>query len=105
MAPRVHNSGHLTIEGSSTSQFGNHLRAILDMPLGSTAPMGFAAMLNIIGEIPDVQSVLQIPNAHLHLYGKEPRSGRKLGHITTVARSDEELAERIKALRKSLPLS
>jgi 5-(carboxyamino)imidazole ribonucleotide synthase len=105
MAPRVHNSGHLTIEGSSTSQFENHLRAILDMPLGSKEPTGFAAMLNIIGEIPDVQRILQIPNAHLHLYGKTPRAGRKLGHITTVAKGAEELAEQINALQNGLPLS
>lgn len=105
MAPRVHNSGHLTIEGSVTSQFENHLRAILDMPLGSTEPRGFAAMLNIIGELPDVQRVLHIANAHLHLYGKTPRAGRKLGHITTVAKGTEEREERITALHKCLPLS
>jgi 5-(carboxyamino)imidazole ribonucleotide synthase len=105
MAPRVHNSGHLTIEGSSTSQFENHLRAILDMPLGPTEPMGFAAMLNIIGEVPDVQRILRIPHAHLHLYGKTPRVGRKLGHITTVAKGTEEREERITALHKCLPLS
>lgn len=99
MAPRVHNSGHLTIEGSTTSQFENHLRAILDLPLGSTEPTGFAAMLNIIGEMPDTRRVLQIPNAHLHLYGKEPRANRKLGHITIVARDSITLHERIQEAR------
>jgi 5-(carboxyamino)imidazole ribonucleotide synthase len=75
MAPRVHNSGHWTIEGAVTSQFENHLRAILGMPLGSTAAVGVSAMINLIGEIPESAEVLNISNAHLHLYGKEPRAG------------------------------
>ena len=82
MAPRVHNSGHWTIEGAETSQFENHLRAVLGLPLGATAPRGHAVMCNLIGEIPDLAAVLASPNAHVHLYGKEPRPGRKLGHIT-----------------------
>ncbi|HST04792.1 MAG TPA: 5-(carboxyamino)imidazole ribonucleotide synthase [Chloroflexia bacterium] len=82
MAPRVHNSGHWTIEGAETSQFENHLRAIAGLPLGSTGMLGHAAMVNIIGEIPDEAGVLAVPGAHLHLYGKAPRPGRKLGHIT-----------------------
>jgi 5-(carboxyamino)imidazole ribonucleotide synthase len=82
MAPRVHNSGHWTIEGAETSQFENHLRAIAGLPLGSTAPRGVSAMLNLIGAVPDPAPVLRIPGAHLHLYGKAPRPGRKLGHVT-----------------------
>jgi 5-(carboxyamino)imidazole ribonucleotide synthase len=82
MAPRVHNSGHWTIEGAGTSQFENHLRAITGLPLGSTAASGASAMVNLIGAMPEMASVLAVPGAHLHLYGKEPRPGRKLGHVT-----------------------
>ncbi len=82
MAPRVHNSGHWTIEGSQTSQFENHLRAILGLPLGSTEQVAPCSMINLIGEAPDPCEVLAIPDAHLHLYGKAPRPGRKIGHVT-----------------------
>ncbi|MER3485135.1 MAG: 5-(carboxyamino)imidazole ribonucleotide synthase, partial [Chloroflexota bacterium] len=75
MAPRVHNSGHWTIEGAETSQFENHLRAVLGLPLGSTAPRGVSAMLNLIGTVPHRAAVLAHPGAHLHLYGKTPRPG------------------------------
>ena len=85
MAPRVHNSGHWTIEGAVTSQFENHLRAILGLPLGDTAAVGEAAMVNYIGRMPDRERVLAIPGAHHHDYGKAPRPGRKLGHGTVVA--------------------
>jgi 5-(carboxyamino)imidazole ribonucleotide synthase len=84
MAPRVHNSGHWTIEGAVTSQFENHLRAILDLPLGSTRPRGFSAMLNLIGTLPDRERILAEGELHLHDYGKQPRPGRKLGHCTLV---------------------
>jgi 5-(carboxyamino)imidazole ribonucleotide synthase len=84
MAPRVHNSGHWTIEGAVTSQFENHLRAILDLPLGSTRPLGYSAMLNLIGTMPARGSILAWEGVHLHHYGKEPRPGRKLGHCTLV---------------------
>lgn len=87
MAPRVHNSGHWTIEGATVSQFENHLRAILGLPLGSTDAIGHSAMVNLIGNIPSLHAVLAFPDAHLHLYGKHPRPGRKLGHITV--RSDD----------------
>ncbi|MCS7301310.1 MAG: 5-(carboxyamino)imidazole ribonucleotide synthase [Fimbriimonadales bacterium] len=90
VAPRVHNSGHWTIEGAETSQFENHLRAILGLPLGSVAPRGYCAMVNLIGELPPIEEVLRIPNAHLHLYGKAPRPGRKLGHITLRTDTREE---------------
>ncbi len=98
MAPRVHNSGHWTIEGAVTSQFENHLRAILNFPLGSTKATGFAVMLNLIGETPTTAEALAIPGAHLHLYGKSPRPGRKLGHITLCAGSFEALSSRLRAL-------
>jgi 5-(carboxyamino)imidazole ribonucleotide synthase len=98
MAPRVHNSGHWTIEGAITSQFENHLRAVLGLPLGSTGPAGHCAMLNLIGDLPDSAEVLAVPDAHLHLYGKSPRPGRKLGHITLRAASPERLALRLSEL-------
>ena len=94
MAPRVHNSGHWTIEGAVTSQFENHLRAINGLPLGSTQTIGASAMINLIGELPDSKQVLAVPSAHLHLYGKEPRPGRKLGHVTLRAPSFENLTGR-----------
>jgi len=85
VAPRVHNSGHWTIEGAVTSQFENHLRAILGLPLGDTSPVGHAAMVNYIGTMPDRDRILALPGAHHHDYGKAPRAGRKLGHCTVVA--------------------
>ncbi len=98
MAPRVHNSGHWTIEGAVTSQFENHLRAVVGLPLGSTHAIGSCAMLNLIGELPDSAEVLSIRDAHLHLYGKSPRAGRKLGHVTLRAASTEQLASRLAEL-------
>ncbi|MCX8071640.1 MAG: 5-(carboxyamino)imidazole ribonucleotide synthase [Candidatus Binatia bacterium] len=94
MAPRVHNSGHWTIEGAETSQFENHLRAILDWPLGSTALRGPSVMYNVIGSPPPIERVLAIPGVHLHLYGKSPRPRRKLGHITVTAAEEEILRRR-----------
>src|SRR3954451_20039849 len=82
MAPRVHNSGHWTIEGARTSQFENHLRAILGLPLGSTAMVQPCAMVNLIGDFPDPALLLAGEDVHVHLYGKEQRPGRKLGHVT-----------------------
>lgn len=82
MAPRVHNSGHWTIEGAETSQFENHLRAIAGLPLGETSTRGQVAMVNLIGSFPARERVLAVPCAHLHDYQKEPRAGRKIGHIT-----------------------
>ena len=103
MAPRVHNSGHWTIEGSVTSQFENHLRAILGWPLGDTASTGWAAMLNLIGELPDTRRILQLPGAHLHLYGKAPREGRKLGHVTLVEPGEKLLQAKLESLRPLVP--
>lgn len=87
-APRVHNSGHWSIEGSETSQFENHLRAILDLPLGSTQTRGHAAMVNFIGGLPESRELLELDHTHLHLYDKSPRKGRKVAHATV--RSDDE---------------
>jgi len=102
IAPRVHNSGHWTIEGAETSQFENHLRAILGRPLGSTAARGPSAMLNCIGEMPDRDAVLAVPGAHLHDYGKAPRPGRKLGHVTITAPDADELTARLVTLTDGL---
>ena len=85
MAPRVHNSGHWTIEGAQTSQFENHLRAVLGLPLGETGGRGASAMLNFVGRLPDLATALALPGLHWHDYGKQPRSGRKVGHATISA--------------------
>ena len=82
IAPRVHNSGHWTIEGAECSQFENHLRAVAGLPLGSTAKLGESAMLNFIGEVPPVDKVIAIEDCHLHHYGKAFKAGRKVGHAT-----------------------
>ena len=102
IAPRVHNSGHYSIEGSRTSQFENHLRAILGLPLGDTSALSPSCMLNLVGTLPSSAAVLAVPDAHLHLYGKSPRPGRKVGHITVRAATDAELAARVAAL-EALP--
>ena len=93
-APRVHNSGHWTIEGAETSQFENHLRAILGLPLGSTSPVGYSAMINLIGSMPDARTILALQNTHLHDYGKKARLGRKLGHVT-IRTSDPESRKKL----------
>ena len=93
MAPRVHNSGHWTIEGAVSSQFENHLRAVLGLPLGDTATRGHSAMLNWIGELPDCAAALTVPGLHWHDYGKSARAGRKVGHATLRADSAAQLAD------------
>lgn len=98
VAPRVHNSGHWTIEGTVTSQFENHLRAVAGLPLGSTAPLGHAGMVNLIGSAPPAAEILAIPGPHLHLYGKTPRPGRKIGHVTVVCGTAGERDEALKGL-------
>ncbi len=98
MAPRVHNSGHWTIEGAETSQFENHLRAVARLPLGSTAAVGYSVMVNLIGSLPETEQILAIEGAHLHLYGKAPRPGRKLGHVTVRAGDRAILERRLKAV-------
>lgn len=92
MAPRVHNSGHWTIEGAETSQFENHLRAVLGLALGSTAARGHSVMLNWIGELPEADAVLAADGGHWHDYGKSPRPGRKVGHATFRHDDPEQLA-------------
>ena len=102
MAPRVHNSGHWTIEGAETSQFENHLRAVLGLPLGSTAVIGTSCMLNWIGEMPSSLPVLSNARGHWHDYGKLPRSGRKVGHATLRANTPAELADALQQVGNDL---
>ncbi len=98
IAPRVHNSGHWTIEGAQISQFENHLRAVLGLPLGSTAAVGCSAMVNMIAKLPETESLLTKPDIHMHAYGKKSRPGRKLGHATLVSLHKSELDLQIPAL-------
>ncbi len=102
MAPRVHNSGHWTIEGSETSQFQNHLRAVLGLPLGDTRMLGHACMLNWIGALPAAGPVLAEAGGHWHDYGKSPREGRKVGHATLRADSAAELADALARVGRAL---
>ena len=97
-APRVHNSGHWTIEGAATSQFENHLRAITGLPLGDASARGAAAMVNLVGRLPPREAILALPGAHLHLYDKAPRPGRKIGHVTLVAEDAATLDQALPAL-------
>jgi 5-(carboxyamino)imidazole ribonucleotide synthase len=93
----VHNSGHWTLDGAVCSQFENHLRAIAGLPLGSTALRGPCAMVNFIGSVPDLAKLAAIPGLHLHLYGKQAKPARKIGHANLTASSESELK---RALRK-----
>ncbi len=102
MAPRVHNSGHWTIEGSETSQFQNHLRAVLGLSLGDTRMVGHACMLNWIGALPDAGPVLREAGGHWHDYGKQPRAGRKVGHATLRAEHPAELAASLRRVGEAL---
>jgi 5-(carboxyamino)imidazole ribonucleotide synthase len=95
MAPRVHNSGHWTIEGAVASQFENHVRAVLGLPLGDTSARGFSAMFNWIGELPDATPVLETADGHWHDYGKQSRPGRKVGHATVCAQDPQTLSARV----------
>lgn len=103
IAPRVHNSGHWTQQGSDTCQFENHLRAVCGLPLGSTALVRPTLMVNILGEDVVDPAVLALPSCHLHWYGKGKRAGRKMGHINLSGETVAELAERFLALSKLLP--
>jgi len=94
-APRVHNSGHWTIEGAYTSQFENHVRAVTGLPLGQTNSLCPTAMINIVGDLPDTNAILKIAGANLHLYNKAPREGRKTGHVTVCAKTADELKARV----------
>ncbi|MCC6216123.1 MAG: 5-(carboxyamino)imidazole ribonucleotide synthase [Polyangiaceae bacterium] len=104
LAPRVHNSGHATIEGAVASQFENHLRAVVGWPLGPAVATGPVVMLNAIGALPDARELLAIPGAHLHDYGKEPRPGRKVGHVTITAPDAGELEARAVRARSLVPV-
>jgi 5-(carboxyamino)imidazole ribonucleotide synthase len=101
-APRVHNSGHWTIEGAATSQFENHLRAICGMPLGDTSMRGHAAMLNLIGHVPPRERLATVPGAQLHDYAKAPRPGRKVGHVTVVGADRSDVLARLAALERQV---
>lgn len=103
MAPRVHNSGHWTQNGSPTSQFENHLRAIAGLPLGDCSAYRPTCMINLIGQTGDKNDVLALPYAHLHLYGKQERPGRKVGHINILADDYEELVDRVKTCAAKIP--
>src|SRR6185437_9198171 len=102
VATRPHNSGHWTIEGAVTSQFENHVRAVLDMPLGDTPARFPSCMLNWIGELPDRDRMLAIPGTHWHDYGKSPRAGRKVGHATVCAPDATTLAARLGQVGRAL---
>ena len=102
MAPRVHNSGHWTIEGAETSQFENHLRAVLGLPLGDTRAIGHSVMLNWIGEMPSPLPVLAEASGHWHDYGKLPREGRKVGHATLRADTPAQLADALERTGRAL---
>jgi 5-(carboxyamino)imidazole ribonucleotide synthase len=102
MAPRVHNSGHWTIEGTPCSQFENHVRAVLGLPLGDTSALGCSVMLNWIGELPDASAVFAEPRAHWHDYAKSPRTGRKVGHATLCADTPEQMRERLARVGRAL---
>ncbi|MBS3897050.1 5-(carboxyamino)imidazole ribonucleotide synthase [Silanimonas sp.] len=102
MAPRVHNSGHWTLEGAETSQFENHLRAVLGLPLGSTDAVGASVMLNWVGAMPAATPVLASPAGHWHDYGKSPRPGRKVGHATLRAEGCSALADALQEVAVAL---
>jgi 5-(carboxyamino)imidazole ribonucleotide synthase len=102
MAPRVHNSGHWTIDGAVTSQFENHVRAVLGLPLGSTAARGASVMFNWIGDLPDPAPLLAVADAHWHDYGKDSRAGRKVGHATVCGENAASVRERVQALATAL---
>jgi len=103
MAPRVHNSGHWTLDGADTSQFENHVRAVTGLPLAAPGMAGPVAMLNLIGELPDAAAVAAIPGAHLHLYDKAPRPGRKLGHVNITGGDEAAVREAARRVRTLLP--
>ncbi|MDE2974069.1 MAG: 5-(carboxyamino)imidazole ribonucleotide synthase [Gemmatimonadota bacterium] len=103
VAPRVHNSGHWTLDGADTSQFENHVRAVTGLPPAAPRMAGPAAMLNIVGELPDTAAVAAIPGAHLHLYDKVPRPGRKLGHVNITGGDEAAVGETARRVWALLP--
>jgi 5-(carboxyamino)imidazole ribonucleotide synthase len=100
-APRVHNTGHWTIDGAVTSQFENHLRAILGFPLGSTEPVAPSTMVNLIGGLPSATALFGLPGARVHLYGKAPRPGRKLGHVTLVGSGPDAVSTLVEMVEEA----
>lgn len=102
MAPRVHNSGHWTSDGAETSQFENHIRAVLGLPLGDTRVLGHVCMLNWLGRMPDAAAVLAEPGGHWHDYGKSPRAGRKVGHVNLREDSPGALAQALERVGAAL---
>ena len=104
IAPRVHNSGHWTMQGADTCQFENHLRAVRGLPLGSTKVTSPTAMINIIGCKDFARDMLSIPGCHLHWYGKTPRKKRKMGHFNLCADNYAELGKTMQALAEYLPI-
>lgn len=102
IAPRVHNSGHWTIEGADTSQFENHLRAICGLPIGSTAARGKSVLYNLLGTIPEREKLAGVNALHMHLYGKEPKPGRKVGHVTLTGESERRLQTSITKVEQLL---
>ena len=108
LAPRPHNSGHLTVDACVTSQFEQQLRAVCGLPLGSTEQLRRAAMANLLGDlweggVPDWRSALALPDVKLHLYGKaEARPGRKMGHLTALGATAEEARSRVLMARAAL---
>lgn len=103
IAPRVHNSGHWTIEGAVCSQFENHIRAVAGLPLGSTDTIRPNVMVNIIGQYPDKAKILALEDVHVHLYNKEEREGRKIGHLTIMPSQAEERTALCQKLAEILP--
>ena len=108
LAPRPHNSGHLTFDAAMTSQFEQQVRAICGLPLGSTELLRPAAMANLLGDLwaegePNWAAACRFPDVKLHLYGKsEPRPGRKMGHLTAMAATVQEAQDRVIAARDAL---
>ncbi len=102
LAPRVHNSGHWTLEGCATSQFENHLRAIAGLPLGPTTMCTPSAMVNLIGEVPPTEELSRIKGVHVHPYGKLAAPGRKVGHVTVTANDPTELARQVARVQRHL---
>ena len=103
IAPRVHNSGHWTLDGARASQFENHIRAVTGMPLAPPCVPGPAAMINLIGQIPDVNALAAIPGAHIHVYDKVPRPGRKLGHVNVTGDDEGTVLEAVERVWALLP--
>lgn len=101
IAPRVHNSGHWTIEGANTSQFENHIRAVLGLPLGDTGIIKPSVMLNVIGKYPNIHELLTHTGVHFHHYHKAERDGRKIGHITVMSDDNDGVVTNITQLLTS----